>query len=201
VSRALSCVDDQSLLAEASRYLFANILLVREADLSAPTPCRDWDLRHLLHHLCTSLADVADVLAPQSLSRRSRLDIDPTTGTDPVAALRHGIVEFLLASMSSPAGSWCAVRDRCLPAKVVVRVGAIEMVLHSWDIAQACRTESAIPADLASALLRVATPLAHAGAAAHVFAEPQPAPITATPSEQLLALFGRQQVGPGWRGP
>ena len=187
--------DELSVLAEATRSLFGSILLVREADLSAPTPCHDWDLRRLLRHVRTSLADVADVLAARGFDTGSGSDASPAAGTDPVAALRAGIVDLLLASTSPPTpGRWCEIRGRPLPAKIVVYVAAIEMVLHAWDIAQACRTDRPIPSDLASALLRVSPPLAEAGLAGHVFAEPSAAPMTATPSEQLLALFGRQPI-------
>ena len=184
--------DESSLLAEASRYLFGSVLLVRETDLSAPTPCQGWDLRRLLRHLHSSLADVTDVLVVR--------DVHGRPDADPVVAVRDGIVDFLLAATSLPtAGRRCEIAGRPLPAKIVVYVGALEMVLHAWDIAQACRAGRAIPPDLAAALLRVSPPLAAAGLAGHVFAEPLPAPRTATPGDQLLALFGRRPIGPGAR--
>jgi uncharacterized protein (TIGR03086 family) len=189
----LSDTEELSLLAEAARYLFGSIILVGEADLSAPTPCQGWDLGRLLRHVRSSLADVTDVLAVRELCGDP--DTNPAAGTDLVAALRAGVVDFLLASTSLPtAGRWCEIQGRSLPAKIVVHVGAIEMVLHAWDIAQACRTDRPIPSDLASALLRVSPPLAEAGLAAHVFDEALAAPETATPSDQLLALFGRQPI-------
>jgi hypothetical protein len=40
--------------------------------------------------------------------------------------------------------------------------------------------------------MSVAPPLAEAGLAEHVFAEPVEVSITSTTSDQLLALFGRQ---------
>jgi uncharacterized protein (TIGR03086 family) len=190
----LSYTDELSLLAEATRYLFGSILLVREADLSAPTPCQGWDLRHLLRHLRGSLADVTDVL----VVREYRGGPD----TDPVAAVRDGVIDFLLASTSVPtAERRCEIAGRSLPAKIVVYVGALEMVLHAWDIAQACRAGRAIPEDLASALLRVSPPLAEAGLAGHVLAESLPAPATATPGDRLLALFGRRPTVPDSCGP
>jgi Mycothiol maleylpyruvate isomerase N-terminal domain len=177
----LSDTDELSLLAEATRYLFGSMLLVRDGDLSAPTPCQGWDLRRLLRHLRGSLADVTDLL---------------------VAAVRDGVVDFLLAATSVPtAGRRCEIAGRSLPAKIVVYVGALEMVLHAWDIAQACRAGRAIPSDLASALLRVSPPLAEAGLAGNVLAEPLPAPTTATPGDRLLALFGRRPTGPDSCGP
>lgn len=181
--------DELSVLSEATRYLFQSLLLVRGADLSAPTPCQGWDLRRLLRHVRTSLADVTDALAMRGVDRGPRA----AAGSDPVAAVRTGIVDFLLASTSLPsAGRRCEIQGRSLPARTLVNVGMIEMVLHAWDIAQACRIDRPIPFDVASALLWVSPPLAEAGLAGHVFAAPVASPPTATPSDQLLALFGRQ---------
>lgn len=187
----MSDTDERAVLTGAARYLFRNLLLVREADLAAPTPCRGWDLRRLLHHVCASLADLVDVLAARDVEAPT----PPAPGFDPVRALRAAIVDFVLAATSPPAtGRWCEVQGRKLPAKTVVHVGCIEMVVHAWDIAQACEIDRPIPAGIASALLWVSPPLARAGLAGQVFAEPLPAPAAATPSEQLLALFGRRRA-------
>jgi uncharacterized protein (TIGR03086 family) len=191
----VSDTDERAVLTEAARYLFQNLLLVREADLATPTPCREWDLRRLLHHVCASLAEVAGVLAAHD----SDEETGPAAGSDPVGAVRAAIVDFMLAAEALEAapgltGRWCEIQGRTLPAKTVVHVGAIEMAVHAWDIAQACGIDRPIPSGIASALLWVSPPLARAGLAGHVFAEPLPAPATATPSEQLLALFGRRRA-------
>lgn len=178
------------LLSGATRYLMQSLLLAGGADLSAPTPCCEWDLRRLLWHVRASLADITGVL--RGIDRRS----DLRSGFDPVAAVRSGIVEFLVAS-AAPRTQRCEIWGRPLPAGVVVHVGAIEAALHAWDIAQACRVDRPIPADVASALLWVSPPLATAGLAAGVFAAALPTPATAPPSDQLLALFGRRPGG-GW---
>ncbi len=195
-------IDELSLLAAAAQYLLSSILLVRGADLSAPTPCPGWDLRHLLRHLRASFADAAYVLAEREPAAGPGLDLRPADGSDPVAALRAGIADLVLCSALLPTvGRWCQIRDRHVPAGVVVYVAAVEMVLHAWDIAQACRTGRPIPTDLAATLLRVAPPLAEAGLAGHVFVQPVTAPEAATPGDQLLALFGRRptsrKVRPG----
>ena len=144
--------DELSVLAEATRYLFQTLLLVREADLSSPTPCPDWDLRGLLAHVRASLADVADVLAVPELASGCLRASGATAVADPIGALRAAIVDFLLASLQLPtAGRRCEFQGRTLPANIVVYVGAIEMVLHAWDIAQACRIDRPIPAEIAAA--------------------------------------------------
>ncbi len=187
----MSDTDERAVLTEAARYLFQNLLLVREADFAAPTPCQEWDLRGLLLHVGASLAEVADVLAARDLDDGTGLE----AAADPVGAVRAAIIDFVLASTSLPATNRsCEIHGRSLPAKTVVHVGAIEMAVHAWDIAQACRIDRPLPSGIASALLWVSPPLARAGLAGHVFAEPLPAPATATPSDQLLALFGRRRA-------
>jgi uncharacterized protein (TIGR03086 family) len=183
--------NELSVLASAARYLFQSILLARDTDLSAATPCPGWDLRCLLLHVQASLEQITDMMAVRGFNADA--DSKPRVGTDPVAILRAGIVELLLAATSLPtAGRSCEIWGRTLPANIVVYVAAIEMALHAWDIAQTCRTDRPVPADLATALIAVAPPLAEAGLAAHVFAIPVEVSNTATSSDQLLALFGRQ---------
>lgn len=182
-----------TVLGSASRYLFQSILLVPEADLSAPTPCSDWNLGTLLLHVQASLEHFTDVLmaceAPGAASPESETD----PGTDSVATIRARIVDLLVAWTSAPAANrWCEVGDRILPAEIVVCTAAIEMVLHAWDISQACKADRPIPAELASDLLDVSPPLAAAGAANQAFTGPLDVSITATPGERLLALFGRR---------
>ena len=84
----MSDTDELSLLAEATRYLFGSILLVREADLSAPTPCQGWDLHRLLRHLGSFLADVTDLLVVREIHRGPGPDTNTAAGTDPVGAVR-----------------------------------------------------------------------------------------------------------------
>ncbi|MGA8545458.1 MAG: TIGR03086 family metal-binding protein [Mycobacterium sp.] len=191
----MPATDELSVLGGATRYLFQSILLIRGTDLSAATPCQDWDLRHLLRHIHTSLEQFTDMLAVRQLDTDVDTDAGPRPQTNPVAALRIGIIDLLLAATSLPTtGRWCEIWGRILPAKTVIYVAAIEMVLHAWDIAQACRTHHPVPADLASALLGVAPPLAEAGLAEHVFAKPVEVSTTATPGDQLIALFGRRAL-------
>ena len=188
--------DELSVLADATRYLFQSILSIGDADLSRATPCEDWDLRHLLRHIHASLQHFTGILAVRQANAGTDGAPRPWPGTDPIAALRDAIVDLLLAATSLPTtGRWCEIWGRILPAKIVAHVAAIEMVLHAWDITQACGTDRPIPADLASGLIGVAPPFADAGLAEHVFAKPVEVSTTATPSDQLLALFGRHPRG------
>ncbi|MFE9328745.1 TIGR03086 family metal-binding protein [Nocardia sp. NPDC052278] len=185
--------DELSLLGSATRYFFQSILLVRGADLSAPTPCSDWNLDQLLRHVGVTLGYLTDVLAAQGREAADVSEPEADPSADPVAVLRGRIVDLLVAWTSIPeTDRWSHVADRLLPRKIVAHVAAIEMVLHAWDIAQACKVDRPIPADLASVLLRVSPGLVEAGVADHAFGKPLEFSMTAAPGERLLALFGRQ---------
>jgi uncharacterized protein (TIGR03086 family) len=188
--KPVPATDELTVLGDASRYLLGSVLLVRDANLSAPTPCPEWDLRGLLRHLTASLSDVADVLA----GRESPVAAPTSRGdNDPVAAIRAGVIDLLAAwTFASTATGRCEVAGRTLPAEIVAHVAATEMVLHGWDIAVACQTDRPIPTTLALALLDVSPRLAEAGVAAHAFAKPVAVSPAATATKRLLALYGRR---------
>ena len=69
------------LLAGAIRYMLGVCAPIGAAELTLPTPCRDWNLAMLLGHLCQSMADLETAL------RTGRLDLDGPAGRaegDPV---------------------------------------------------------------------------------------------------------------------
>ena len=168
------------MLSGAARYLGRSVRLVRGADLSAPTPCPDWDLGHLLGHVRSSLDDLTEVLTGAPGPAR-----DPDA--DPAAAVRAGIVGLLVAWAVTP-GHRCEVGDRWISPEIVGYTAAAEMALHAWDISRACGADHPIPAGLATRLLEVSPLLA----ADRFFAAPLGFSATAAPGERLLAQFGRQ---------
>jgi uncharacterized protein (TIGR03086 family) len=173
------------MLGGAARYLARSVRLVRDADLSAPTPCPDWNLGDLLGHVRSSLDDLTEVLTGDP-------GPDRRPDADPAAAIRAGIVGLLVAWTVTP-GRWCEVGDRRVPPEIVGYTAAAEMVLHAWDISRACGADHPIPAALAESLIEVSPLLA----ADRFFAAPLSSsapsvPATAAPGERLLALFGRQ---------
>jgi uncharacterized protein (TIGR03086 family) len=182
--------SELTVLGGATRYLFQSILLVRDSDLLAPTPCVDWNLGRLLRHVQASLEHFTGVLAACEIpTPEAEMNVE----TDPVSAIRTRIVDLLVAWTSDPtAERWCEVGDRQLSARVVVSVAAIEMILHGWDITQACGKDRPIPESLAENLVKVSPPLAEVGLVNGAFRAPLALPWPATSGERLLALFGRR---------
>jgi uncharacterized protein (TIGR03086 family) len=179
------------LLERALAYCLGAVGAVTPARLPHPTPCGEWDLRGLLHHLNDSLAALHEAVDG------GRVALDPTAGdgsptADPVRTFRERAARLL--------GAWSGtviddrvvvVGDLPLAAGVVAATGAVELAVHGWDVSQACRQHRPIPNALATELLELCPLLVPAGARAPLFAARVTVPPSTGPGDQLVALLGR----------
>lgn len=101
------------------------------------------------------------------------------------------------AALPGPSCAWIRVAGMPLPGDTVAFVGAVELAVHGWDIAQACGRPRPIPVPLALAILRRAPLVADPSTRPVLFAAPVAVPALASPSDRLLAYLGRLPRGPG----
>ncbi len=183
------------LLESAIGYALGAVQAVTPQLLHGPTPCAEWDLGTLLHHL----NDALEVLADGSETRRINaypshdacLDGRGDPATDPAAIFNE--------RASRLRGAWRVAGDRQvitvdghpLTASAVAAIGAIEIVVHGWDVSQACGQARPVPEALAIGLLAIC-PLVVTNATRHrLFADPVPTSLAASPSDLLIAFLGR----------
>ncbi|MFI0897603.1 TIGR03086 family metal-binding protein [Streptomyces sp. NPDC020983] len=183
------------LLEEAVAYGLGCVDSVTPARLRRPTPCAGWDLERLLRHLHESMAALREAPDRGGVALLPAGSGDPPPG-DLVAAVREGARELLdswrcWASRPGPAGAPVAVGGMPVPGETVALVGALEVAVHGWDVAQACGCARPIPAPLAVAILRRAPQVADAGTRPALFAAPVPAAPQACPGDRLVAYLGR----------
>ncbi|MGH3329854.1 MAG: TIGR03086 family metal-binding protein [Nocardioidaceae bacterium] len=177
------------LLERAIGYTLGNLLLVRPRRdaMSAPTPCAEWDLHALLQHMNHSLVALQEAADVRRVARADEAD----SAEDLVATLRDRACRLL--------GGWTGTRDdgaisvdgRPLTANVLTSAGALEIVVHGWDVARACRTDRPIPDALAEDLLRIAPVLVTEADRPARFAAPVEGPPSAAPGDRLLRFLGR----------
>lgn len=163
----------------------------RTADLDAPTPCRGWALRDLLVHMEDSLAALGE-----AASGRVSPAVPPVAdGPAPVlvdqVCRRARVVRAGWGSRMTSAP--VTVGDLPLGRDTLTLVGALEVVVHGWDVARATGAPLVVPADLAARLLPVAR--AAVGERAGRFAGAVPLPPGAPAADRLLAHLGRD---PAW---
>ncbi|MDQ1485128.1 MAG: hypothetical protein QOJ62_821, partial [Actinomycetota bacterium] len=111
------------LLERAIRYAVCGVDSVEPSSLHSPTPCYDWDLRDLLHHLTESLLTLGELLGGPPLAGRTS---EPVAGTRAAATLVLAVIARVDTNGIS------AVEGLPIPASLVAYTGALEVALHAW---------------------------------------------------------------------
>lgn len=182
------------LLDRAIAYTRGSLALVRADLMSAPTPCAGWDLRALLTHMDDSLVSLHEA----GSVRRVRVDVPPAAPDDLVESLRTRACQ-LLAEWTADWATGAVggesrdvlVDGRPVTSPVLTSAGALEVVVHGWDVAVSCGVPRPIPDDLAAALLRLAPVLVTDADRPARFGPQLTAPPGALSGERLLAFLGR----------
>lgn len=218
---ALSPSD--GLLEQVAAYSAEAVSAVTLEDLSAPTPCRQWNLLALMLHLNSSLGALIDTLQdgrPDLLGALRRVggkrtgkrtgkgsaadvpDPDRLGVEDDIGILLATAVQYrteklvrvndALRGRDGP--DIVLVGGRPLPCDLVAGAGAVELAVHSWDIARACGRILPIPDAPAAELLDLSTLIVDGAGRPGLFASAVAAPPDAGPGDRLIALLGRTPV-------
>jgi uncharacterized protein (TIGR03086 family) len=192
--------DSTDLLEIAIGYAVGSLSCVTPGSLSYPTPCAAWDLGALLEHVSDSLAALHEATATGWVSLDVLARAPVSSADDLVTTLRTRAGRLLAASAAGGEDRAVAIAGRRLTGRQVTAVGALEITVHGWDIAEACRCPRPIPPALATSILAV-IPLVVTQVTRNVqFAGAIPAAPQACPSDRLVALLGRNPEGSIARG-
>ncbi|GLZ06829.1 hypothetical protein Acsp03_42950 [Actinomadura sp. NBRC 104412] len=159
------------------------------ADLARPTPCALWNLHMLLLHLDDSLAALHEAVTDGAV-RVVPPPRDPVR--DLPASLREGARRLVnVWTDADRAGGVVMVGGCAVTAGVVAGAGAVELVVHGWDVSRALGGDVRIPEPLAERLLRLVPLLIPGDARGGLFGPPVPVPPDAQPTDRLVAFLGR----------
>ncbi len=192
--------DSTDLLEIAIGYAVGSLSCVTPGSLSYPTPCAAWDLGALLEHVSDSLAALHEAIATGWVCLDVLARAPVSSADDLVTTLRTRAGRLLAASAAGGEDRAVAIAGRRLTGRQVTAVGALEITVHGWDIAEACRCPRPIPPALATSILAV-IPLVVTQVTRNVqFAGAIPAAPQACPSDRLVVLLGRNPEGSIARG-
>jgi uncharacterized protein (TIGR03086 family) len=184
-SRAPTAVE---LLERSIGYTRSTLVLVTGADLARPTPCHGWRLGDLLGHMDDSLEAMA--LAARATSLSLVPAEPPADGADLLDSICHRARDLLSHWHPVPDGE-VGLGDLSLPRELLGAVGALEIALHGWDVAEAIGRPRPIPPGLAMDLWPIARDHITEGDRPSRFAPRVEVPDWATPAARLLAQAGR----------
>ena len=186
-----------SAVRDAADLASGPLRAVTPGQLTAPTPCGDYDVRALVDHLAW-----AAVLSQRAATRMplehdwSSLTPAPFLDGLPVeqwAAAVPAELDSAAAAWADPA-AWegeTVIGSTEMPAGVVGPMMLAEFVLHGWDLAQAIGAPYDVPADLGEAVLAAVEPLASMGRDGGWYGPEVPVPADASAFDRALGLTGR----------
>ncbi len=181
-------MNSGELLERSLAYALGSVAEVGAVGLGRGTPCAEWDLGELLGHLDDSLDALYEGLTG------GRIALFPRA--DRACGFRTRACAVLGAWAAGPAGERVLVGERSLDVRVMGAVGAVEIAVHGWDVAQSCGRPRPIPASLAAELLSVARCVVAEEDRGVRFGAPVEVPARARADVRLLAFLGRRDSFP-----
>lgn len=179
------------LLVSAVGYTVVAVREVTPQMMRGPTPCTEWDLRTLLHHLNDALDVIAQGLDDGRIDLDRRDDVIALNQNDPAATFLSRAGPLLAACRSGGHRRAITIAGHLLPLSVVAATVAIEIAVHGWDVSQASGHARPIPAALALALLAICPSLVTNATRRPLFGRPVSVSPEASPSDQIVAFLGR----------
>jgi uncharacterized protein (TIGR03086 family) len=170
---------------------------VRAGQMTAPTPCTEWDVRALLNHLIGTLwlseALLSDT-APRHPMAPGGLPASDLAGSDPAAAYAEASAAALAAAGAGDAISRQHITPLGkMPGPVLAGFTTLDILVHGWDLAKATGQPAALEDGLARHVLGFASQaLTGQAARAGRIGPAVPVPAGAPVTDQLAGFLGRQ---------
>jgi uncharacterized protein (TIGR03086 family) len=207
VSRCQRALDDA----------LATIETVRPAELTAQTPCEQWNARTLINHMlgtCLTFlgglrrampgaeSETLDLGTVDSKGIFERGGIAMMTG-EPIGIADEDLPDVYRRTSKALMAAWRApgALENTLqmpfgemPAAMAVQIVAADQLLHTWDLTKALGRPFTMDEDLASATLTMMQQFNNPAqrGPGKAFGHPVPCPENAPVQERLVALAGRQ---------
>ncbi|MGW4397673.1 TIGR03086 family metal-binding protein [Amycolatopsis nivea] len=198
-------IDVLDRFLSASTEFDQRLRSVRPGQWTAPTPCAEWNVRHLVNHMVRGNLNYVDLLAGSSREDFLRMREADALGDDPLAAYTASV--RLVADAFGRPGALDQVLDYPLgkvTGRQALAVRATDSAVHAWDLARALGVDDRLDADLVAwisdGLGEIYAGLAESPVAAETthrfFAAPGVVGGSVSRQERLVALMGRNS---GWR--
>jgi uncharacterized protein (TIGR03086 family) len=174
---------------------------VTDDQLTAPTPCADYSVGDVVHHV-GGLA--------RAFAASARKDLGPLTGSPPVpdaSKLDEDWRTSYPARLTELARAWgdpsawqgmTRIAAMEMPGEAVGTTGLTEVVIHGWDLARSTGQTYDVDSTTAEAVLAHVSQVAAAGPVEGLFGPALPIADDAPVLDRIVALSGRD---PAWRAP
>lgn len=190
------------MMAKAATSVVAVARNVKPDQLTAPTPCPEWDVRTLVNHLMFWSAFRSELAARKQQAPAD----DPVTEATDFTAQRDW-PETLARQLDKAVAAWSepgategdtGLAGGSMPARMIAMMMVGELVVHGWDLARATgQTIDTDPETLRTAH-EMAAAMGDQGRQMGAFGEEVTVPPDAPLLDRVLGISGRD---PQWTAP
>lgn len=186
-------------MAKAAASAVEVVRNVKPDQLSAPTPCKEWDVRQVTNHLTFWSAFRSELAARKE---QAPADDPVTEQTDFTAD--PDWPELLARQLDRAVAAWgepgaldgdTGLAGGSMPARTIAMMMVGELVVHGWDIARATGQTIDTDPDVLATVHEMVVELGDMSRQYNVFGEPVAVPEDAPMLDRVLGLSGRD---PQW---
>ncbi len=183
-------MDQLDALAQTFDHATKVVAGIADDQLGLATPCREWDVRHLLSHAMGVVVNMGNGASCEELLP----DVNTYALRDDRAAQFRAEADRTLAAWTTRglAGE-VNIGAGPMPAEAGIGINLLDTATHSWDISRATGQGEELPDDLATFVLALARGFVSDQIRSFAGFDPEvPVPAEASPTAQLAAFLGRK---------
>jgi uncharacterized protein (TIGR03086 family) len=183
--------DPKELLRRNLERFGEHVRAVRDDQWNGSTPCTEWDVRALVHHLVSESVWMPPLLEGQTIADvGDRLDGD-LIGDDPLSAWELSAKETIAAVEAADLGATVHVSYGDISAEAYISEVTTDLAIHGWDLARAIGADEALDPETVDILFDSFKPKEEGLKASGVFGPRVEPPAGSDKETQLLGVFGR----------
>ena len=176
----------------AVQSMLPTLAAIRADQLSASTPCTEWNVQNLINHNIKTADYAHGILGSNNTANPMEIgDPLPSQGArDAFAAGTSRVLDLLKSTsdlnqvIETPFGP--------MPIANFIMFPILDIVIHKWDLAKGTGQDTSLDAGLAEACYGVMQMGAEMGRQQGVFGPEIQVSMTASIQDKLLGLSGRQ---------
>lgn len=168
------------------------VMAIGPDDWDRPTPCRDWSVRDLVHHLVSEELWAPPLFEGQTITQVGDRFEGDILGADPQAAWKEAAAGALAAVTPDGLDRTVHLSFGDTPGREYLGQLTSDHVIHAWDLTRAIGGDERLDPDLVEFVHGFLAPQVEAWQGAGVFDPPVDVPGDADLQTRLLALTGRR---------
>ncbi|HSL67461.1 MAG TPA: TIGR03086 family metal-binding protein [Actinomycetota bacterium] len=184
-------IEPKELHRRALEGFGRHVHAVKDDQWGDPTPCSEWDVRTLVHHLVSENLWMPPLLEGRTISQVGDALQGDLLGDDPKAAWDRSMAEAGQAIRAVPLDRTVHLSYGDVPAEHYISESFADLIIHGWDLARAIGADEAMDPEVVDLLYERYKPIEDRLKATGLFGPKVDPPPGADKQTMLLAVFGR----------